>query len=89
MGAVAPGFQKLQVALYASHIFKRAGPLPIQTPRIWRLIFRGGSNVLNGDLMFPRVAEIILIEEGGARPLRLCSSARLMHSQVWKRLHHA
>src|SRR6266516_3035657 len=37
---LAPRFQKVRVPADTTHVFRRAGSLPIQTPGIRRLIFR-------------------------------------------------
>src|ERR1700676_2831263 len=39
---LAPRFQKVRVSADTAHIFRMAGSLPIQTPRIRRVIFRRG-----------------------------------------------
>ena len=75
MVPIAPGLQKARVPADPTHIFRWAGPLPIQTPGIQQLTFRGRFNVFNGDLMLPTVAEIVLIEEGGVLLRRDVSQA--------------
>src|SRR5438552_16692219 len=75
VASLAPRFQKARVPADTAHVFRWAGPLPIQTPGIRRLILRGGCDVLNGDLMFPAIAEIVLIEEGYALLRRDVSQA--------------
>src|SRR5437868_14090708 len=66
MATGPPRFQKGGIAADAAHVFRRAGPLPIETPRVRKLPFRGGSDTLNGDLMPPGVAEIVLVDKGDA-----------------------
>ena len=66
MAPVPPRFQKVGIAAGSAYVFRRAGPLPIETPGVRQFLLRGGFDTLNGDLMPPGVAEIVLVDKGGA-----------------------
>jgi hypothetical protein len=63
---IADGLQELGAPPDAAHILGRAGPLAGDVPGVRDPRLRG-KHLLHDDPVLPAVAEIVLIEEGGAR----------------------
>ena len=61
MGRVPQSFQIVDVSGGTADIFRQAGPLPLQAHGVCHI--HAGHDSLEDDVMFPTVAEVVLIPE--------------------------
>jgi len=61
MGRIPQSFQIVHVSGGTADIFRRAGPLPLQAHGVCHI--HAGHDSLENDVMFPTVAEVVLVPE--------------------------
>src|SRR5207248_527465 len=62
MGLVSDGFKEIGITANAANVFGRAGSLTLQADWVLATGFRLGAP-LKHNLVFPRIAEVVLIHE--------------------------